>query len=133
MFKFRFKQNYSTMVLIPYTHTPCPPKGISTNSGTILKICKISKKGIIFDMKLDQNNMKYMFLKLGSNNFFPLWISYLGNTLFVPQRHHYQFWTNFENMQNYLKKLGIIFDMKHNRNNLKHMFLNSASNKNIPL
>ena len=43
------------------------PKGVITNSGPILRICeKFEKLGTIFDMKLNQNNVKYMFLNSGS-------------------------------------------------------------------
>ena len=46
-----------------YTHN-VPPKVVSTNSGPILRICKkFEKIGSIFYMKLNPNNVKYMFSK----------------------------------------------------------------------
>ena len=49
------------------------PKGISTNSGPILRICKkIKELATISDMKLNQNNVKYKFLNYGSNEIIPL-------------------------------------------------------------
>ena len=59
---------------------------------------KFRKVGIIFDMKLNQNNMLYLILKFGSKKTTPLCVLGLRYTLYVPQRYQYPFWTNFENM-----------------------------------
>ena len=49
------------------------PKGVSSNSRTILRICKkIEELRTYFDMKLSQNNVKYMFLNSGLNKLIPL-------------------------------------------------------------
>ena len=48
------------------------PKVISTSCKPILKICKIQKVRSIFDMKLNQNNVKYMFLISALINVIPL-------------------------------------------------------------
>ena len=49
------------------------PNGVSSKFGPILRICKIFEKlGTIFDMKLNQNNVKYMFLNSWSNKDIPL-------------------------------------------------------------
>ena len=91
VFKFRIKQNYSTMVLIPYIHSLCPPKGIIIKSGPNLGYVKIRKRQIIFDTKLNQNNMNYMFLNFESNNFLHHGFTTFDTLPMCPQRHHYQF------------------------------------------
>ena len=48
-------------------------------------------------MKLNQNNVKYMFLNSGSNKIIPLLFLCLRYTLYVPQGYQYKFWTDFEN------------------------------------
>ena len=54
------------MVLMPYIHSHCQPKDIHINSGPVLIICKkIDKIDTIFDMKLNENNVKYLFLNSG--------------------------------------------------------------------
>ena len=51
------------MVLIPYIHPACPPKGISTNSEPFLRIFKNSKNRYDFRHEVKpKNNVKYMFL-----------------------------------------------------------------------
>ena len=62
------------------------PKGISTNSGPILRIYEnFEKIGIIIYMKLNPNNVNYKFLYSGSNQNIPLWFLRLRYTLYVPQ------------------------------------------------
>ena len=52
VFKFRIKQIYFTTVFFALDTLSMSPKGISTNSGSILRICKnFEKLGIIFDME----------------------------------------------------------------------------------
>ena len=48
------------------------------------------------------------------------------------QGYQYQFWTDIEDLQKF-EKLGTLFDMKINQNNLKYKFLKCRSNKIIPL
>ena len=63
VFKFRIKQDYSTVCIMPKILSLCSPKGISTNSAPLLRICKnFEKLGFRFDMSLNRNNVKYMFL-----------------------------------------------------------------------
>ena len=47
-----------------------------------------------------------------------------------PQGYQYQFWTNFEEMQKFRK---IRYNFWHETQNVKYVFLNTGSNKIIPL
>ena len=49
-----------------------------------------------------------------------------------PQRHQYQFWADFEDIEKF-KKLGTLFDTKLNQIIVKYMFLSSGSYIIIPL
>ena len=61
------------------------PKGIRTNSGPIRRICKkFEKLATVFDMKFNQNTVKYKFLNYRSNKTIPLWFLCLRYTLYVP-------------------------------------------------
>ena len=61
------------------------PKGISTNSGPILRLCeKFEKKlSFLFDMNLNQNNVKHVFLYSASIKCITLCF-YTLNTLSLP-------------------------------------------------
>ena len=49
------------------------PKDLRTKSGPIGRICKkFEKFATVFDMKPNQNNVKYKFLNYGSNKVIPL-------------------------------------------------------------
>ena len=38
VFEFRITQNYSIVIFVPQIYSLCPPKGISTKSGLILRM-----------------------------------------------------------------------------------------------
>ena len=57
--KFQIEQNYSTMFLIPYTPFYVPPKASLSIFNRFWDMKKFEKLGIIFDMKLNKNNVKY--------------------------------------------------------------------------
>ena len=60
------------------------PKGISTNSGPLFRIFKKFKKLGFFDMNLNQNNVKYIFLNSASIKSIQLRF-YTLDTISLPQ------------------------------------------------
>ena len=74
------------LCVLSVRYTPYVPKGISTNSEPVLRICKKIENSGFFDMYLNQNKMKYMFLNFRSNKVTPLCVLSIRYTIYGPPK-----------------------------------------------
>ena len=112
VFKSAIPQKSSTVDIMSWIHSLCPPKRISSNIGPIFQRCKnFENLGKVFDMKLFQNSeirvFKSAIPQKSSTVDIMSWIHSLG----PPKRISTNIGPILQRCKNF-EKLGNIFDMK---------------------